>query len=149
MSHQPRQTSTHDKQKRGKLSLGYWSYGSQTWPIQEAIVSILLYGCTARTLTKRMEKKLPGNYTRILRTILNKSCRQHPTKQQLYDNQRPITKTIKIKQTRHAGHCWSSRVEVISDVLLLTPSHGRAKAGRPAGTCIQQFGGDTGCRPND
>ena len=29
-------------------------------------------------------KKLDGNYTRMLRAILNKSWRQHPTKQQLY-----------------------------------------------------------------
>ena len=48
-----------------------------------AIVSILLYGCTTRTLTKRMKKKLDGNYTRVLRAILNKSWRQHPTKQQV------------------------------------------------------------------
>ena len=40
---------------------------------QAAVVSILLYGCTTRTLTKRLEKKLDGNYTRMLRAILNKS----------------------------------------------------------------------------
>ena len=45
---------------------------------QVAVVSILLYGWT---LTKRMEKKLDGNYTRMLRAILSKSWRQHPTKQ--------------------------------------------------------------------
>ena len=56
-----------------------------------AVVSILLYGCTTWTLTKRMEKKLDGNYTRILRAILNKSCRQHPTKHQLYGHLPPIT----------------------------------------------------------
>ena len=33
---------------------------------QAAVVSILLYGCTNRTLTKRPEKKLDGNYTRML-----------------------------------------------------------------------------------
>ena len=48
---------------------------------QAAVVSILLYGCTTWTLTKRKEKGLVGNYTRMLRAILNKSCRQHPTKQ--------------------------------------------------------------------
>ena len=47
-----------------------------------AVVSILLYGCTTWTLTKQLEKKLDGNYTRILRAILNKSWRQHPTKHQ-------------------------------------------------------------------
>ena len=40
---------------------------------QAAVVSILLYGCTTWTLTKRLEKKLNGNYTRMLRAILNKS----------------------------------------------------------------------------
>ena len=44
---------------------------------QAAIVSILLYGCTTWTLTKRLEKKVDGNYTRMLRAILNKSWRQH------------------------------------------------------------------------
>ena len=40
---------------------------------QAAVVSILLYGCTTWTLTKCMEKKLDGNYTRKLQAILNKS----------------------------------------------------------------------------
>ena len=40
---------------------------------QAAVASILLYGCTTWTLTKRLEKKLDGNYTRMLRAILNKS----------------------------------------------------------------------------
>ena len=96
------------------------------------------------TLTKRLEKKLDSNYTRMLRAILNKSCRQHPTKQQLYGHQPPITKTIKIRRTRHAGHCWRSRDELISNVFLWTPSHGRAKAGRPARSFIQQLCDDMG-----
>ena len=50
---------------------------------QAAVVSILLYGCTTWTLTKRIEKMLDGIHTRMLRAILNKSLRQHPTKQQL------------------------------------------------------------------
>ena len=41
-------------------------------------------------------------------------------------------------------HCWISRDELISDVLLWTPTHGRAKAGRPARTNIQQLCEDTG-----
>ena len=81
-----------------------------------------------------MKKKLDGNYTRILRAILNKSWRQHPTKQQLCGHISPITKTTKVRRTRRAGHCWRSKDELISDVLQWTPSHGRAKAGRPAST---------------
>ena len=90
---------------------------------QTAIVSILLYGCTTWTLTKRMEKKLNGNYTRMLQAILDKSWRQHPTKQQLYGHLSPITKTIKVRRTRHARHSWRSRDELINDVLLWTPLH--------------------------
>ena len=84
---------------------------------QAAVVSILQYGCTTWTLTKRLEKKLDGNYTRMLRAILNKSWRQHPTKHKLYGYLPPITKTIQVRRTRHAGHCWGSRDELISDVL--------------------------------
>ena len=116
---------------------------------QAAVVSILLYGCTTLTLTKRLEKKLDGNYTRILRAILNKSWRQHPTRHQLYDHLPPITKTIQVRRTRHAGHGWRSRDELISDVLQWTPTYGREKAGRPARTYIQQLCEDTGCSPED
>ena len=116
---------------------------------QAAVTSILLYGCTTWTLTKRLEKKLDGNYTRMLRAILNKSWRQHPTRHQLYGHLPPITKTIQVRRTRHAGHCWRSRDELIRDVLLWIPTHGRAKAGRPARTYIQQLCEDTGCCPED
>ena len=61
---------------------------------QAAVVSILLYGCTTWMLTKRLVKKLDGNYTRMLRAILNKSWWQHPTKHQLYGHRPPITKII-------------------------------------------------------
>ena len=111
--------------------------------------AILLYGCTTWTLTKLLEKKLDGNYTRMLRAILNKSWRQHPTRHQLYGHLPPITKTIQVRRTRHAGHCWRSRDELIRDVLLWTPTHGHAKAGRPARTYIQQLCEDTGCCPED
>ena len=102
-----------------------------------AVALILLYGCTTWTQTKRLEKKLDGNYTRMLRAILNKSWRQHPTRHQLHGHLPPITETIQVRRIRHAGHCWRSRDELTSDVLLWTPTHGRAKAGRPARTYIQ------------
>ena len=101
---------------------------------QAAVVSILLYGCTTWTLTKRLEKKLDGNYTRMLWAILNKSWRQHPTRHQLYGHLPPITKTIQVTRTRHARYCGRSRDELISDVLLWTSIYGRTKAGRPGRT---------------
>ena len=85
----------------------------------------------------------------MLRVVLNKSWRQHPTRHQLYGRLPPITKTIQVRRTRHAGHRWRSKDELISDVLLWTPTYGRAKAGRPARTYIQQLCEDTGCNPED
>ena len=114
-----------------------------------SILGSLRFRSRALYITKRPEKKLDGNYTRMLRTILNKSWRQHPTRHQLYGHLPPITKTIQVRRTRHAGHCWRSRDELIRDVLLWTPTHGRAKAGRPARTYIQQLCEDTGCCPED
>ena len=116
---------------------------------QAAVVSILLYGCTTWTLTKRLEKKLDDNYTRMLRAILNKFWWQHLTRHQLYGHLPPITKTIQARRTRHAGHCWRSRDELISDVLLWTPAYGQKKAGRSARTYIQLLCEDTGCSPAD
>ena len=63
----------------------------------------------------------------MLRAILNKSWRQHPTRHQLYSHLPPITKSIQVRRTRHAGHCWRSRDKLISDVLLWTPTHGGQK----------------------
>ena len=116
---------------------------------QAEVMSILLYGCTTWTLTKRLEKNLDGNYTRMLWAILNKSLQQHPTRHQLYGHLPPITKTIPARRTRHAGHCWRSKDELVSDVLLWTSAYAQSKAGWPARTYIQQLCEDTGCNPED
>ena len=87
------------------------------------------------TLTKCMKKKLDTNYTRMLRAILNKSWRQHLQ----ISSYTTIIKTMQIRWTRHVEHCWRSKDELISNTLLWIPSHGRAKAGWPDRTYIQQL----------
>ena len=72
-----------------------------------------------------------------------------PPRHQLYGQLPPITKTIQVRRTKHAGHCWRSKEELIRDVLLWTSAYGQAKAGRPARTYIQQLCEDTGCSPED
>ena len=72
-----------------------------------------------------------------IRAILSKSWRQHPTKQQLHGHLPPITKTIKVRRTRHGGHSWRRREALISDVLQWASSHGRAKARGPSRTYIR------------
>ena len=51
----------------------------------------------------------------MLQAILNKSWQQHPTRHQLYGHPPPIMKTIHARRTRHAGHCWKSKDELISE----------------------------------
>ena len=90
---------------------------------------------------RQLHKNAESNIEQVLEAAPHKAAavRLQPT----------ITKTIKVRQTRHAGHCWRSRDELLSDVLQWTPSHGRAKAGRPARTYIQQPCINTGCNPED
>ena len=54
-------------------------------------------------------KKQNTKYEIIYEPMHNKSWRRHPTKQQLYGHLPRITKTIKVRWTRQAGHCWRSR----------------------------------------
>ena len=88
-----------------------------------------MYGCTIWTLTKRTEKKLDGNYTQMSPVILNKSWKQHATKQQLYGHLSPISQTIQVR--------------------LWTPTYRLACAGRPARTYLHQLCTDTGCSLED
>ena len=110
---------------------------------QAAVMSILLYGCTTRTLTKLIEKKLDENYT------MNKSWQQHPTEQQLYGHFLPISKTTQIRRARHARHYWGSKDELIGDVLPWTRSHGRTSVGRLTRNYLQQLCTKTGCSFKD
>ena len=80
-------------------------------------------------VTKRIEKKLEGNCRRMLLAMLNNSWNQHPTKHQLNSNLNPISKTIQIRRTQHAELCWRSKDELVSDIVLWTPSHGHAGIG--------------------
>ena len=67
----------------------------------------------------------------------------------LYGHLPLIMKTIQVRRTRHARHCWRNMDVLVSDVLQWIPSRGRAKAGRPARTYIPQLCKDTGCSPSD
>ena len=78
-------------------------------------VSVLLYGCTICTLTTN---------TKILHTALNKSWKQHPTKHPPIRLPTPHLTTSQLRRTRYTGNCWKSKDELISDVILWTPTHG-------------------------
>ena len=90
---------------------------------------------------RQLHKNVKSNIEQVLATT--------PTRRQLYGHLPPIKKTMQVRRARHAGHCWRSKDELVSDVLLWTPTYGQAKAGWPARTYIQQLCEDTGCKPED
>ena len=74
--------------------------------------------CTTWTLTKRTEKRLDGNFTKMLlvkyasnNAVLEAALHKAAAVRQL---------STQVRRTRHAGHCWRCRDEIISDVLLWT-----------------------------
>ena len=91
-------------------------------------------------------RKLHKNAESSIEQVLATTPHETPTIRTLAP---PITKNIQVRWTRHAGHCWRTKDELISDVLLWTPTYGRANEGRPARTYIQQLCEDTGCNPED
>ena len=71
-------TSTRDWQRHGQLSVIWKSDLTNKIKcsfFRAAVVSILLYVRTTWTLTKRIEKKFDGNYTRMLQAVGNESWR--------------------------------------------------------------------------
>ena len=84
---------------------------------QAAVVSIMLYGCTTWTLTKRMEKSLTATTQECCEQYWTSPGGNTSPKQQLYGHLPLITKTIQVRRTRHARHCWKSKDELISDIL--------------------------------
>ena len=103
---------------------------------------VLLYGCTSWTLMKHLEKKLDLNYTRTLLGILNKSWKQHHTKQLLCSHLPPISQSI---QGRHDGQCLRNKDEFIDNILQWTSAHGHTSVDQPAKPYIHQFCVDTRC----
>ena len=76
---------------------------------QAAVVSILRYGCTTWTLSKRKSKKLDGNYTRMLRAILN-----NPGSSTAQSSSCMATDPLSWKLSKLDLSCWRSRDKLIS-----------------------------------
>ena len=104
---------------------------SNFWQLFQNLL-ILIY------LNSGLHKYAASNIEQVLEAAPNKAAAVRPsaTHHQNYP-------------TRHAGHCWRCRDELISDIPLWTPSHGWAKARQPARTYIQQLCADTGCSLED
>ena len=69
-----------------------------------SVVSILLYGSEIWTVTKAMEKKLDGCYTKILRMVFNVSWQDNLTNKEFYGNLPPVSSKVGFRRLKLAGH---------------------------------------------
>ena len=90
------------------------------------------------------KEKVIGAYTRILRTALNKTWKQHLTNKEIYGKIQKITNSIREQRLRFAGNFRRSKNELTSDLLLWQPLHGKRSRGRPSKIIIDQLIEDTG-----
>ena len=90
---------------------------------------------------EKAQWELHKNATSCIEQILEATT----TNQQLYGHAPLISKTMQIRRTRHAGHCWRSKEELISNILRWTASHGGVSVGLSTKTYLQQLCSDTGC----
>ena len=89
------------------------------------VESVLLYGAESWTLTKTLQTRLNGTFTRLLRTALNISWKQHKTNNELYGELPLVSDTLKLRRLRFIGHCWRRKDETVHQVLLWELPHGR------------------------
>ena len=92
------------------------------------IEPILLYGSETWTLTKRLEKRLDGTYTRLLMRVQHLSWKNHPTKQMIYGTIPSVSTIVKSRRVQFAGHCFRAENEIISSLLLWKPSQSRGRS---------------------
>ena len=85
----------------------------------------------------------------MLRAALNKSWTDYLSNAELYGNIPRVTETIRQQRLRFAGHCWRSKHELSSEVLLWEPSHGKRSRGRPRKTCVHQLIANKPCTYED
>ena len=70
---------------------------------QKTVETVLLYGSVTWSLTKELENKLDGTFTRMIRAILHKSWRDHPSDAEVYSNIPLISHLICERRIRCAG----------------------------------------------
>ena len=107
-------------------------------------VWIILCEYTTWTLPKRMEKKLDGNYTRMLRSILNKSWKQHLTKKAVWAQASNLN-----KHPSRMNKAFGTQLKCHKWRLPWIPTHGHVRVGLPARTYSYQPCADTGCSLED
>ena len=111
---------------------------------QSLVLSILLYGAETWTLTKTLQKKLDGVFTRMLRKALGLTWRDMVPNIELYGNIPTLSSELRQRRLRFAGHCRRRQDELCSRMLMWQPQHGKRRRGAPTRTYLDILENDTG-----
>ena len=87
------------------------------------VESILLYGSETWTMSKQLEKRLDGTYTRLFMRVQNIKWKQRFTLRQIYRNLPKVSDSVRMRRNHFAGHCLRPREETISDLLFWSLTH--------------------------
>ena len=108
------------------------------------VESVLLYNSETWTMSKTMEKRLDGCYTRMLRMAFNVSWKDKLTNEELYGGLPKVSSKVASRRLKLAGHCIRHLEEESSKLVLWEPSRGKRNVGRQAVTYIDTLKQDTG-----
>ena len=89
---------------------------------KSVVEPILLYGSETWTISRKLEKRLDGTYTNLLRRVKNLSWKSHPTLAEIYGDLDRLSCVLRQRRLEYAGHCERADKEVISSLLLWKPS---------------------------
>ena len=73
---------------------------------------------------------------KLLRVVKNVTWRQHIANEVLHAGLPKIWTTVRERRLSFSGHCWRSRNEVVSNLVLWEPKHGNRSVRGQAGTFV-------------
>ena len=96
------------------------------------VETILLYGSEAWTMTKNLEKRLDGCYSRMLRAALNIRRADKISNAEVFRDLPRISEKVRTQRLKLAGHLERHEDLLGHQLLCWKPKHGKTRPGRPA-----------------
>ena len=111
------------------------------------IEPILLYGSETWTLSRKLEQRLDGTYTRLLMRAQNLCWKRHPTTSLIYGTLPRVSALVRSRRVQFAGHCYRAESEIVSSLLLWKPASARSRGRKLSFPDV--ISRDTGIRVED
>ena len=116
-----------------------WANRLKLHLFRATVETILLYGSTSWSLTKREEQQLDGTYTRMLRMVYNINWSEKITNRELYGELEKLSEGIRRRRLSVSGHIYRYKDSPAWQLIKWIPKHGNIKRGRPPTTYINKL----------